>query len=153
MKYVCPALETVLTNCYQSPIRLFVSGGGEILSKEGTTLGDPLGMAMFAHAIVLIILKLMEVCQMVYQVSQCHGSSILRTTKTVVGCTVNLWAPLWLLSKCNQNHTCCERRARTDSQFTIFGHWYQNHHPWQEAPRCSYRFKCLCRRVCTTESC
>ena len=34
MKYVCPALETVLTNCYQSPIRLFVSGVGEILSKK-----------------------------------------------------------------------------------------------------------------------
>ena len=68
MKYVCPALETVLTNCYQSPIQLLVSGGGEILSKEGTTQGDPLGMAMFALAIVPLILKLMEVCQMVYQV-------------------------------------------------------------------------------------
>ena len=60
---------------------------------------------------------------------------------------------VWLLSKCNQNHTCCERQARTNSQFTIFGHWYQNHHPWQEAPRCSYRFKCFCRRVYTVESC
>ena len=68
IKYVCPALKTVLTNCYQSPIRLLVSGEGEILSKEGKTQGDPLGMAMFALAIVLLILKLMEVCQMVYQV-------------------------------------------------------------------------------------
>ena len=63
MRYVCPALETVLTNCYQSSIRLLVSGGGEILSKEGTTQGDPLGMAMFALAIVPLIMKLMEVSQ------------------------------------------------------------------------------------------
>ena len=68
MRYVCSALETVLTNCYQSSIRLLVSGGGEILSKVGTTQGDPLGMAVSALAIVPLIMKLMEVCQTVYQV-------------------------------------------------------------------------------------
>ena len=40
MKHICPALETILTNCYQSPTRLFVTGGGEILLREGTTQGD-----------------------------------------------------------------------------------------------------------------
>ena len=44
MRYVFPALETMLTNCYQSPIRLFVSSEGEVLSKEGTTQGAPLGI-------------------------------------------------------------------------------------------------------------
>ena len=68
MRYICPALETVLTNCYPSSIRLLVSGGRKILSKEGTTQGDPLGMAMFALAIVPLIMKLMEVCQTAYQV-------------------------------------------------------------------------------------
>ena len=60
MRQVCPALETVLTNCYQSPTRLFVSGGGEIASREGTTQGDPLGMAMFAPAMVPLINSLKE---------------------------------------------------------------------------------------------
>ena len=59
MKYVCLALEIVLTNCYQSPIRLLVSGGAEFLSKEGTIQGEPLGMAMFALSNVSLILKLM----------------------------------------------------------------------------------------------
>lgn len=68
MKYVCPALETTLMNCYQSPVRLFVSGGCEILSKEGTTQGDPLGMAMFALSMVPLIKKLMEKCESAMQI-------------------------------------------------------------------------------------
>ena len=68
LKYVCPALETVLMNCYQSLIRLAVSDELELLLKEGTTQGDLLGMAMFALAIVPLILKLMQCCQTVYQV-------------------------------------------------------------------------------------
>ena len=60
MRYVCPALETVLTNCYQSQIHLFVSGGGEVLSKEGTTKGDPLGMVMFSLSMVPLITRLMK---------------------------------------------------------------------------------------------
>ena len=32
-------------NTYRSPSRLFICGGGEILSREGTTQGDPLAMS------------------------------------------------------------------------------------------------------------
>ena len=39
MKFICPSLERILCNTYQSPIRMFVSGGNEILSCEGTTQG------------------------------------------------------------------------------------------------------------------
>jgi hypothetical protein len=42
-------LATILINTYQSDIQMFI-GGETILSKEGTTQGDPLAMAMFAIA-------------------------------------------------------------------------------------------------------
>ena len=50
-------LATVLINTYREPTELFV--GGEVLfSREGTTQGDPLAMAMYAIATVHLINKL-----------------------------------------------------------------------------------------------
>ena len=43
-------------------------GGGEVLSKEGTTQGDPLGMAMFSLSMVPLITKLMEKAEATFQV-------------------------------------------------------------------------------------
>ena len=103
MRYVCPALETMLTNCSQSPIRLFVSGGGEVLSKERTTQGDPLGMAL-----VPLITKLMEEVDATFQVWFADDA-------TGVGTLVNLkqwwssiyhWPTLRLPSECSQNLPC-----------------------------------------------
>ena len=37
---LCPALAKVFVNTYQTPSRLFITGGGEILSQEGTCQGD-----------------------------------------------------------------------------------------------------------------
>ena len=48
---LCPAIATVLINCYRGDAPLFV-GGITLHSTEGTTLGDPLAMSMFALASV-----------------------------------------------------------------------------------------------------
>lgn len=48
IKYACPEIATYVSNCYANPARLFVIGGLEISSQEGTTQGDPLGMAIYA---------------------------------------------------------------------------------------------------------
>ena len=48
IQYLCPVLATYIINCYQHPSRLFIMGGKEILSKEGTTQGDPLAMPTYA---------------------------------------------------------------------------------------------------------
>ena len=70
ISYVCPALAIVLNNCYWIPSRLIVSRGGELLCEEGTTQGDPLGMAMFALLLVplQVLLKLSEICESLSQV-------------------------------------------------------------------------------------
>ena len=45
---ICPIAYTYAYNCYSIHARLFVLGGGELRSKEGTTQGDPPSMAFYA---------------------------------------------------------------------------------------------------------
>ena len=47
IRIICPAFLTILINTYREPTLLVVSGGKEMLSKEGTTQGDNLAMAAF----------------------------------------------------------------------------------------------------------
>ena len=42
MKFICPALATILTNTYQSQTRMFVSGGGEVLLSEAEAIFNEL---------------------------------------------------------------------------------------------------------------
>ena len=60
-------LAQILINTYQAPVRLFVTGSGEIASTEGTTQGDPLAMAMCALAITLLIDQLRQNCPEINQ--------------------------------------------------------------------------------------
>ena len=65
---ICPPLAQILINTYRAPIRLIVTGSGEIASTEGTTQGDPLAMAMYALAITPLIHQLSSRCSGVQQV-------------------------------------------------------------------------------------
>ena len=48
VKIVCPEVATYANNCYQHHARLFIAGGHEISSEEGTTQGDPAAMPIYA---------------------------------------------------------------------------------------------------------
>ncbi len=53
----CPSISCILTNLYRSSAPLYV-GSETLLSREGTTQGDPLAMAMYALASVPLIRRI-----------------------------------------------------------------------------------------------
>ena len=63
--YPRPAMAII--NTYRIPSRLFIVGGGELQSQEGTTQGDPLAMPFYAISVVVLMsflnAKLAEVKQ------------------------------------------------------------------------------------------
>ena len=46
-RIICPQFATYIYNSYCAPARLFITGGEEIRSSEGTTQGDPIAMAAY----------------------------------------------------------------------------------------------------------
>ena len=52
-RFICPAIATILINCYRHHTVLFI-GGSVLLSQEGTTQGFAIAMAM-AMAMAMVI--------------------------------------------------------------------------------------------------
>ena len=48
IQITCKEMSLYIINTYRSPSRLFVCGGGDILSQEGTTQGDVLAMPWYS---------------------------------------------------------------------------------------------------------
>ena len=71
VKVICPSIATFVVNCYSTASRLFVVGGTELRSDEGTTQGDPIAMFVYAIATIPLIL---------HTVSTIEGNSM--NTKT-----------------------------------------------------------------------
>ena len=59
----CPIIATYSINTYRLSSRLFITGGQEILSAEGTTQGDPLAMGLYALSIQPLITSLQGACK------------------------------------------------------------------------------------------
>ena len=68
IRITCKEIALYIINTYRSPSRLFISGGGEISSQEGTTQGDPLAMPWYAINTNLMISSLRASIPQVKQV-------------------------------------------------------------------------------------
>ena len=55
VKFLCPLISIYIYNCYVTLARLFICGGGKILSKKGTTQGDPTPVGTYAHGILRLL--------------------------------------------------------------------------------------------------
>ena len=63
VRHLCPPIATILINSYRYPTKLFVDGD-VILSQEGTTHGDPLGM--YGLATIPLIQRLDRLCKQIW---------------------------------------------------------------------------------------
>ena len=59
---LCPTIAIFTSNCYQQKIRLFIVGGKELLSLEGTTQGDPIAMAVYGINLLPLMSSLKSSC-------------------------------------------------------------------------------------------
>ena len=60
LKLICPVIATYISNCYMYPARLFIIGGGELFSKEGTMQGDPTSIGAYAVRILPLLQFLLD---------------------------------------------------------------------------------------------
>ena len=58
---ICPIISAYINNSYNTPGRLFIIGGTETVSKEGTTQGDPAAMVAYALGVTPLTQHLLEI--------------------------------------------------------------------------------------------
>ena len=60
---ICAAISSYVKNCYSLVFRLFIIGGAEKASEEGTTQGDRTAMAMYTIEVISLIMMLLELTE------------------------------------------------------------------------------------------
>ena len=78
---LCPTLAPILINTYREPPLLFTDGEC-MLSKEGTTQGDPLAMAMYAIGTLPLIKRLGSIVKQIWYADDSAAGSTLDNLKS-----------------------------------------------------------------------
>ena len=84
IRVLCPVIAAYAINTYRKSARLFITGGKEIMSAEGTTQGDPLAMALYALSVQPLITSLQAASstkQCWFADDACGAGSVLEIKK------------------------------------------------------------------------
>ena len=84
IRVLCPVIAAYAINTYRKSARLFINGGKEIVSAEGTTQGDPLAMALYALSVQPLITSLQAASstkQCWFTDDACGAGSVLEIKK------------------------------------------------------------------------
>ena len=60
LKFIFPIVTTYIMNCYETPSRLPLVGGGDVLSSERKIQSDPTAIQAYAFGILPLIKFLLE---------------------------------------------------------------------------------------------
>ena len=110
IQYICPIFKYAIINTYRVPSRIFVLGGMEMLSQEGTTQGCPLAMVMYALALVPLVDQLQGICKQVWFADDGTGARQAWCSAQVVGHATEEGTSLRILSQTEQNVAHSQRR-------------------------------------------
>ena len=61
VKMMFPVFGTFVSNCYSSSSRVFIIGGGELKSTEGTTQVNPIALIIYVITTISLILMIIEI--------------------------------------------------------------------------------------------
>ena len=119
-RVLCPTTATYAINTYRQPARLFIIGGQELKSAEGTTQGDPLAMSMYAISVQPLITRLhvSSAAKQYWFADDATGSGSLKDVRKwwnelsksgpALGYFPNANEKCWLITKPEKEHAAME---------------------------------------------
>ena len=109
ISYLCPSIPIFVKNCYCTPSRLFKVGGTEIISREGTTQGDPVSMGIYGIGVTTLISMLIDILSNEYSanvnvmVRWLLSCWKFTRSKNMVECSDRNCSKILLLSRANKD--------------------------------------------------
>ena len=96
LKFICRVIATYISICHMCPARMFIIGGGELLSKEGITQGDPTSMG----ACALGILPLLQFLLDFISINELNAKEVAFADDFTIACKISSTKDYWSQLTC-----------------------------------------------------
>ena len=143
IRVLYPTTATYVTNTYRHPVRLFIIGDQELKSAEGTRVGDPLAMSVYAISCQPLITRLhvSSAAKQCWFADDATGSGSLKDVRKwwdelsgsgpALGYFPNA-KKCWLITKPDKEHAAREVFGDTAISITSEGHKHLGCCSWVE---------------------